>query len=189
MIEHVNDIFQRIRFLLSMNLNKRPSSAIRQSAKNSRGNLKKANIHFEEFQKQDSNVKYTNDIEIPSKLQECTLLMKIVYFSNNSSNSEAVNKSYSLQEYQIQKQVNEEDFEYKSDIKLSKGVIGYQIFKDFLMHIYHMIINRIVRTAHLADISNNKKGNKGKFIWIKLKIRCQKSSSRIYKPIDYQNIA
>lgn len=164
MVEHVNDILQRIRFILSMNVNNRPISAIRQSAKNRKSNnLKKANIHFEEFQKQDSSVKYTNNLDISIKLKDWSLLMKIVHFSSNSKEG---SKSYWLEEYEQEDIRSEEDVEFKSNINLSKGVKGYNTFKGFLMHVYYMVINRIVRTAHLADISTNKKGSKGKLFKI-----------------------
>ena len=97
--------------------------------------------------------------------------MNIQYFGNNSqaASPEPVERSYSVSEYKPKPQVTEEEETgFKSSVKLSKGVVGYTAFKTFLLHIYQMIINRLVRTAHLADLSNNKKSNKGKEINIEI---------------------
>lgn len=49
MIEHVNDIVQRINFIVSLNKVQRPSSSFKGSKnKNNKDSISKANIHFEE---------------------------------------------------------------------------------------------------------------------------------------------
>ena len=89
--------------------------------------------------------------------------MKVQYLSNGSKDDVEVDKNFVLEEFQQPKEENEEDYGYKQEVKLSKAVIGYNSFKGFLMYIYQMIINRLVRTSHLADISTNK-NKKGKTI-------------------------
>lgn len=158
MVEHINDIIQRIRFILSLNIPPaRPSSSVRRSAKrpNNDSNLNKANIHFEDISTKDFDFKNIKDTDIQTKLWDCHLIMNINYFSNNNSDSPSMNKTYTLESYKAPKPQTEES-EYSSHIKLSKGIIGYRTFKSFLSHIYKMIINRLVRTAHLADISPKK---------------------------------
>lgn len=111
--------------------------------------------------------------------------MSVEYFSQNSKNiSENSNERFfKLNKYTVQydNSSNEQNYssepnennedncavdvqegnEQKSSVKLSKGVIGYNILKSIIMHAYRIITNRLVRTAHLADISNSK--NKGIF--------------------------
>lgn len=84
--------------------------------------------------------------------------MNVQYFGTGSKNQETVpsEKSFVLESFVVTPNTNSEEYEYQSNVKLSKGFIGYNTFKEFLMHIYHMIINRLVRTAHLADLSNTK---------------------------------
>lgn len=166
MIEHVNDIIQRIRFILSLDIpSARPSSSAPRSAKkpSSNSNLRKANILFEDISSKDFNLKSIKDTEIQTKLCDCHLIMNVNYFSNNQNGSSETPKSYTLESYKPPL-VQTEEFEYKSHVKLSKGIIGYETFKSFLSHIFQMIINRLVRTAHLADISTNSKSNKGELV-------------------------
>ena len=112
--------------------------------------------------------------------------MNVKYFINsNKTNLETSNeKFYKMNKYTVQfdKFANNQNIaaelttnaegnaaavapdenEFKSSVKLSKGVIGYNTFKSIIMHIYKVITNRLVRTAHLSDLSNNKiKGMSG----------------------------
>ena len=182
MVEHVNDIIQRIQFLLSLAKPGRPNSSIKNSSKKSNcDSISKAHIHFDDSIKKDSVLKEISDQEILSKISEWSWIMNVKYFrQNNKTNVETQNeKFYKINKYTVQydKFSNElqaaidstteehtnveanNESEIKSSIKLSKGVIGYNTFKSIIMHIYRIIINRLVRTAHLADLSNNK--NKG----------------------------
>lgn len=186
MIEHVNDIIQRIQFLLSLVKCSRPSSSIKgNSKKNKIDSISKANIHFEEGIKIDLVSKEITDQSILSKLAECSWIMSVEYFSQNSKNisENSSERFFKLNKYTVQydnssneqnyssepNENNEDNFaidvqegnEQKSSVKLSKGVIGYNIVKSIIMHAYRIITNRLVRTAHLADISNSK--NKGIF--------------------------
>jgi hypothetical protein len=71
MVEHINDIIQRIRFILSLNIPPaRPSSSVRRSAKkpNNNSNLNKANIHFEDISTKDFDFKNIKDTDIQTKL-------------------------------------------------------------------------------------------------------------------------
>lgn len=182
MIEHVNDIIQRIRFILSLDIPPtRPSSSIRRSAKkpSSSSSLRKANILFEDISSKDFNLKSIKDTEIQTKLCDCHLVMSIDYFSNNQTGNPETPKLYALETYKAPL-VEIEDYEYKSSVKLSKGIIGYETFKSFLSHIFQMIINRLVRTAHLADISTNNKSNKGNFNLKITKFRKQTVTPRLY---------
>ena len=73
MIEHINDIIQRIQFLLSLVKCSRPNSSIKgNSKKNKIDSISKANIHFEEGIKIDFVSKEITDQSILSKLAECS---------------------------------------------------------------------------------------------------------------------
>jgi len=82
--------------------------------------------------------------------------MNVKYFgqSNKNNGSDSLPKSYSLHTYTSTN--NDNDIEYNTYIKYSKGLIGYANYKGFLAHIYQIIVNRLVRTAHLLDISSSK---------------------------------
>jgi hypothetical protein len=84
--------------------------------------------------------------------------MEVQYFGTNAKNISAgdIKSSYSSKSYRVKPEVKDE-FESMQNIKFSNGVIGYNTFKNLLMHIYQMIVNRLIRTAHLADLSTNKK--------------------------------
>lgn len=72
MIEHVNDIIQRIDFTLGLNKPPvRPSSAIKKPKKSTKDTLSKANIHFEDFTARDSTVQSITNSEISDSLQDC----------------------------------------------------------------------------------------------------------------------
>lgn len=166
MVEHVNDIIQRINFTLSLSSLSRPASSVKKNSKhNTKDSLSKANISFEDVASKDVIPVEAIDSLVVSSLQDCLWVMNIQYFGNNSQTipPESVEKSFSVSEYKPKPQMNDEEVtEFKSSVKLSKGVTGYTTFKTLLMHMYQMIINRLVRTAHLADLSNDKKSNKGK---------------------------
>ena len=73
MIEHVNDIIQRIQFLLSLVKCSRPNSSIKGNPKKNKiDSISKANIHFEEGIKIDLVSKEITDQLILSKLAECS---------------------------------------------------------------------------------------------------------------------
>lgn len=184
MIEHVNDIIRRIQFILSLFKSSRPVSSVKGTAKkNKTDSISKANIHFEEGIKMDAISKQISDQSILTKLSECSWIMNVEYFSqNNKSISESSNeRTFKLNKYTVQydssvadqyysSEVNQtqdviwdsgthDENEHKTSMKLSKGIIGYNIIKSIIMHAYRIVTSRLVRTAHLADISNNK--NKG----------------------------
>lgn len=72
MIEHVNDIIQRINFTLSLNTMSRPASSVKKSGKQTaKDSLSKASISFEDVSTKDAIPKETTDSSVATSLQEC----------------------------------------------------------------------------------------------------------------------
>lgn len=183
-IQHVQDIIHRIKFILSLNKKQRPKSALKQSS-NSKKWIKEtlncANIYIEETSNKENIPKDLNDKHLVSMLKESTWVMNVKYFGHSrTSNEDCVYpRSYSW------KRFDNEDINFDSDQKLLSGIKAYINYKNFITHTYQMIVNRLVRTAYLSDLTASKKYSKNDDSKI---ISESVSKSKDSKPTEFEHL-
>lgn len=78
--------------------------------------------------------------------------MHVKYFSRNNSDLEVCPKSFSVSEFNPNK--------ISEMTTASQCIFGYVTYKNFLSHVYQMIVNRLVRTAYLSELTASKKNSK-----------------------------